>query len=158
MTSEPDLVTHIRALIQPVVEPFNATVEAVSFNERSTPALLQITIDRTEGIESLTLDQVAEVSRAISAALDNNDPIGPEYMLEVSTPGAESEMTRLRHFQRNLGRNVRVKLRDGEKLLGRLISADEDGFSLELDEGSRYLEYSNVRKARPSVSFDEERR
>ncbi len=158
MSSEPDLENRIRALIEPVAAQFGVAVDGVVFHERHTPALLQITIDRLEGTESLSLDEVAEVSRSVSKKLDEADPIDPEYLLEVSTPGAESEMTRLRHYQRNLGRVVRVRLRDGDKLRGRLVSADETGFSLELDEGSRYLEYSNVRKARPSVSFDEERR
>lgn len=158
MTAESGLEARVRALIEPAVSQANAAVDEVVFNERQTPAALHITVDRLEGTESMSLDQVAEVSRAISKILDDHDPIDPEYLLEVSTPGAESEMTRLRHYQRNLDRTVQVKLRSGEKLLGRLVTADENGFSLELEDGSRYLEYSNVRKARPRVSFGEERR
>ena len=140
-------------LLGPIRE-IGAVVEIVKYDDRSVPPTLQVTIDRASGTESLNLDEIGEVSRLISSLLDTQeDLIDSEYNLEVSTPGAESNLTKRRHFERNIGRTVRIKLRDGSKFEGVLESADGEGFVVALDTGVRRVDYSVVLRARPRVQF-----
>ncbi|MDN6566880.1 MAG: ribosome maturation factor RimP, partial [Actinomyces sp.] len=87
--------------------------------------VVRVVVDVTgeEGeVDSATL---AAVSRAVSKAMDAADPIDGEYLLEVSTPGAERELTRPRHWRRALGHQVHIKLREGDALTGRLVEVGE---------------------------------
>ncbi len=143
----------IVALFSPLAAELDAQVEEVRLRERENELSLEVTVDSVDGTESLSLDQVAELSRVFSDALDQEDPVSGAYSLEVGTPGAESELKTLRHYQRNLGRTLRVKLRDGEKFEGTLTGVSATSFALATDQGSKEIEFSQVRKARPRVTF-----
>ncbi len=103
---------------------------------RSNPLTLEIVIDKTEGIEPVDLELVAQFSRIASAILDHreNDPLPKAYLLEVSTRGAEAELTNPRHYARNLGKLLRIKLGDGTKIVGRLRRASETEFQIEIEK------------------------
>lgn len=148
-----ELEEQVRNLLAPLAAEKETAIDAVTLNEKSEPPLLQVTIDRLSGTDSLPLDEVAELARVFSVALDAADPLEGEYQFEVGTPGAESDLLRLRHYERNLGRQLKVRLRDGERLEGRLVEATESGFTLEMDGSPRYFEYGTVRRARASVQF-----
>ena len=68
---------------------------------------------------------IVRVFVAISQALDEADPVKGQYTLEVSTPGAERELTTLRHFRRAVGHSARVCTADVE-LTGLVAAADAD--------------------------------
>ena len=63
----------------------------------------------------VTLDDIAEVSRAVSDVLDaNDDGMGrTPYVLEVTSPGVDRPLTEHRHWRRNVGRLVKVTLVEG---------------------------------------------
>ncbi len=143
----------VLALLQPLAVTADAVVESVRLVQRGEESVLEVTVDRAEGTASLPLDDVAELSRSFSEALDTADPLTGAYTLEVGTPGAESELKALRHYQRNLGRTIRVKTVDGEKLEGQLTAVGEDSFTLRLPDGEREITFDEVRKARPRVTF-----
>lgn len=135
------------------VSKMGAVVELVRFNDRSNPPTLQVTIDRIAGTESLNLDEIGDISRLIGDLLDEADEFDSEYTLEVSTPGAESPLTRRRHYERNIGRTVQVKTVDGDKFQGVLEAAGATAFTLATDTGVRTIDYSDVKRARPRVQF-----
>ena len=60
--------------------------------------VLQIMAERPEG--GIEVEDCARISRAVSAVLDVEDPIGGEYVLEVSSPGIDRPLTRLKDFER----------------------------------------------------------
>jgi len=66
---------------------------------------VRIFIDKTGGV---TLDDCAQFSRAMSAVLDVEDPIKSSYVLEVSSPGLDRPLKRLRDFEMNTGRLARI--------------------------------------------------
>jgi ribosome maturation factor RimP len=87
--------------------------------------------------------------------LDERDPIPSRYSLEVSSPGVERPLRTPAHFAKALGETVAVKTRPqvpGERRLrGRLVSADQQGFELSLDESpaeTMRLAYSDVDRVR----------
>lgn len=157
MVLDNELVEQLHQLLDPIAAEENLIVDSVAFNERHVPALLKITVDSATGTESASLNQIAELSRQFSDLLDKVDPIESEYLLEVSTPGAESNLTKPRHYQRNLGRKIVARLRDGNTIEGTLEEADESGFTLRTPTEALTLEYDNVRRARPRLHFGGER-
>src|SRR5690606_10192619 len=81
----------------------------------------QVVVDRDQGVG---LDAIAEVSRALSAALDRADEAGAavmpgEYVLEVSSPGVDRPLTEPRHWRRNVGRLVAVTVAGEGQVTGR---------------------------------------
>jgi ribosome maturation factor RimP len=85
----------------------------------------------------VTLDDIAEVSKAVSAVLDENDgDLGRSpYVLEVTSPGVDRPLTEPRHWRRNTGRLVTVSLGPdaGNQVTGRITAVDDDGVTLAVE-------------------------
>ena len=87
-------------------------------------------VDSDHGV---SLDDAADVSREMSAALDAADVLGEvPYTLEVSSPGVDRPLTEPRHWRRAAGRLVRVKVAGEGTVEGRVLAADADGVTLDL--------------------------
>ena len=146
----------LEALLAGVVAEKGLELDAVIEAKQGTMVLLRVIVDAPEGQVGVDSDQLAEVSRAVSKALDVADPIDEEYLLEVSTPGAERELALPRHWRKQIGRLIRAKMRDGSTVQGRLIEADEEHATLDVDGVSTTISYANVKKARPRVELNSE--
>lgn len=111
--------------------------------------LLRVTVDREGGVD---LDGLASANRALSAALDDLDPMPGRYTLEVSSPGVERRLRTPAQFARAVGETVSVRLAAGtegaRRLEGRLAGADEEELELELPDGPVRLRYDAVERAR----------
>lgn len=84
--------------------------------------------DTTSTVEPLTLDEVADATRAVSDALDASDVMGQApYTLEVSSAGLDRPLTTRDQFRRNVGRLVKVTTTDGTTTTDRLTSVETDG-------------------------------
>ncbi|MGY1775816.1 ribosome maturation factor RimP [Geodermatophilus sp. SYSU D00804] len=108
-----------------------------------TPAgrrsVVRVVVDRDEGV---SLDDVAEVSRAVSAVLDENDgELGrAPYVLEVTSPGVDRPLTEPRHWRRNTGRLVTVTVGPAgaaEQVTGRVTAVDDEGVTLAVEPKAR---------------------
>jgi len=120
-----------------------------------------IIVDTDGGV---SLDAIALVSREVSARLDARNAMGEvPYTLEVSSPGVDRPLTQPRHWQRAIGRLVAVALadRDSERSAGvgprpaqaRVIGADQDGVTLEIDGTRRAFGYAELGAGRVQVEF-----
>ena len=126
-------------------------LDSVTRSRSDAMPLLRVIVEAPiDGIDS---DTLAEVSRAVSKALDVADPIDGEYLLEVSTPGAERELTKVGHWMRQIGRLVRIKLRAGGYVSGRVVAANETSATIDVDGETTTIDYSDMRKARSRVDF-----
>ena len=148
----------LEELLGPVVAREDLELDAVVRTRSGGTPLVRVTVDTplVEGAGEqarVDSDTLAAVSRAVSAALDRADPIDGEYLLEVSTPGAERELTEPRHWKRQVGLPVRVKLRDGGHVSGRVRAADDVSATLETDGGTTTIEYANMKKPRARVEL-----
>ncbi|MCU1486200.1 MAG: hypothetical protein JWN67_2946 [Actinomycetia bacterium] len=114
-----------------------------------TGATVRILVDRQGGV---ALDDLEQVAREISTALDEADPLPDRFYLEVSSPGLERPLRRPDHFQTAVGSKVKVKTHpsvEGDRRVdGTLVAADADGFTVETDAGTRTLGYDDVERAR----------
>ncbi|WP_338403871.1 ribosome maturation factor RimP [Cellulosimicrobium arenosum] len=105
-----------------MVETEGLVLEDVTVSRAGSRSVVRIVVDLPDDVlGSLDLDTVAEVSRPVSAALDDVGALRGAYTLEVSTPGTDRALTQARHFRRARGRVVRLRLVDGGDVEGRLV-------------------------------------
>ncbi|MBL1409103.1 ribosome assembly cofactor RimP [Sphingobacterium faecale] len=90
--------------------------------------VLEILLDGDEGI---SIEDCVAVSRHVGFHLEEENVIEKAYRLEVSSPGIDAGLLLPRQYVKNVGRNVRVKLDDGTKREGKLISATESEVIIE---------------------------
>jgi ribosome maturation factor RimP len=122
-------------LIEPVVAAAGMDLESVRMSVAGRRRLLRIVVDGDHGV---SLDDAADVSREISALLDEGNALGEvPYTLEVSSPGVDRPLTEPRHWRRAVGRLVKVKVAGEGTAEGRILAADADGVTLDLAGGAR---------------------
>lgn len=132
----------VAALVEPVIEARGAELYDVEL----AGATLRVLVEREGGIG---LDVLEDISRDVSQALDDDDPMPDQrWYLEVSSPGLERPLRTPRHFQAAVGSTIKVKTHgwvDGDRRIeGVLEDADLDGFTVD----GRRLTYDQVERAR----------
>ena len=99
---------YLADIIEPIVEGLGYdTVRILTVGE--TNPVIQIMIEHKDYNKEITVDDCATVSRALSATLDEKDPIENKYVLEVSSPGIDRPLTKVEHFKRYLGYLIKVE-------------------------------------------------
>lgn len=122
----PAPTNRVREIIEPVVTGAGLHLEELEVTRAGARTVVSVVLDLPEDeTGGLGLDRIAEVSRDISAALD--DVLPGESTLEVSSPGVSRPLTERRHFARARGRLVTLRLHDGEPVTGRLVSVEGEG-------------------------------
>lgn len=114
--------SHIRSVVEKSLEnsdSFLVDVHVTPMNK------IIVQIDREGGVG---INQCVELSRVIEKSLDRD---AEDFELEVSSAGLDQPFKVLRQYQKNIGREVDVKLADGKKVKGNLISADEKGITVQ---------------------------
>ncbi len=139
-------------VIEPVLAAMEIDLEAVKLSSAGRRTVLRIVIDADGGI---SLDDIAEVSREVSAKLDAKDTMGEEpYTLEVTSPGVDRPLTQPRHWRRAAGRLVIAPLTGGDdEIKGRIIDADQDRVTLEVDGDRRSFGFGELGPGRVQVEF-----
>jgi ribosome maturation factor RimP len=140
----------VRAVIEPVVEAAGYDLEEVGLSRAGRRHVVRVLVDADGGIN---LDDVAVVSREISAALDaaeaNGSEVLPgEYQLEVGSPGVDRPLTLPRHWRRNVTRLVAVN-----GLTGRVVEAGDDGIVLDVDGTPQTLAFAELGPGKVQIEF-----
>ena len=153
-----DLAKRIEALIEPTVEDMGFEIVRIMVVGSKRPRL-QIMAERKDG-SGIDVEDCADISRAVSAVLDVEDPIKDAFTLEVSSPGIDRPLTRLKDYETWAGFDARVELGaglvvDGEhggrkRFTGRLMGLGEDEtIVLETEEGETFaLPFDDVQRAK----------
>jgi ribosome maturation factor RimP len=89
---------------------------------------LEIYIDTDEGV---SFKKCQKLSRAVEAYLDESLAMGEKYTLEVSSPGIGRPLKFKRQYPRNIGRKIKLKLKDGSKVEGKFIAMENDILTIE---------------------------
>ena len=141
----------LRDVVEPVCAAHGFDLEALEVAPAGRRRRVSVVIDADGGVD---LDRCAELSQAISGALDAANVLGESpYTLEVSSPGVSRPLRLPRHWRRNTGRLVRVTLADGGDLVARIETADDAGVVLDADGSARRLPYDAIGTARVQVEF-----
>ena len=136
-------------LIDPIV--IDMGFELVRLRLMSSKEItLQIMAIRPNGF--INVDECADLSTAISALLDVEDPIIDAYSLEVSSPGIDRPLTRMKDFEEFEGYDARletVELIDGRKRFkGTLAGTNGSEIMINVDEGTIGLEFEWLAEAK----------
>lgn len=146
----------VEELLAPLAKAQNSVVEGVSLTGSGNSQVLTVTVDLERAGADLSSDQVAQLAREFSLALDKNDPVEGAYTLEVTSPGADRQLTNLRQYRRSVGKTVKVVLKDDDKVQGVISEVEVDGFTVEGDHGKRTIPFDDVKKAHLVVETPQE--
>lgn len=121
--------------------------------------ILEILLDGDNGI---AIADCVAVSRHVGFHLEEENVIENAYRLEVSSPGIDSPLLLVRQYEKNVGREVRVKLEDGAKHEGKLVSVTNDAITIEekVKEKGKKAEvkeavfpYNQIKETKVLISF-----
>ncbi|NGQ91225.1 ribosome maturation factor RimP [Rhodobacter sp. HX-7-19] len=130
----------LAAIVGPVIEGLGFELVRIRLMGGKT-RILQIMADRPEG--GIEVDDCAAISTAVSAVLDVEDPIEENYVLEVSSPGIDRPLTRLKDFDMWVDYEARIEtteLIDGRRRFkGTLQGTEGDEVLIEIEEGGEPL-------------------
>jgi ribosome maturation factor RimP len=141
----------LAALIEPVVAAVGMDLESVRVTIAGRRRLLRVVVDSDHGV---SLDDAADVSRDVSAALDAANALGEmPYTLEVSSPGVDRPLTAPNHWRRAAGRLVRVKVTGEGPVEGRVVAADSGGMTLDVAGTQRRFEYGDMGAGAIQIEF-----
>jgi ribosome maturation factor RimP len=163
---EPDDLARI---LEPVIHASGMDLETVRVSPAGRRRLLRLVVDADGGVG---LDEIAEVSREVSARLDASGVMGEvPYTLEVSSPGVDRPLTQPRHWRRAVGRLVSVALtatdasassgrtaaaRPAPTVQGRVLVAGDTGVTLDVNGDRAEFDYAELGPGRVQVEFGRE--
>ncbi len=142
-------------IITPVIEGMGFELVRLRLMGGQTPTL-QIMAERPEG--GIEVDECAEISTMVSATLDVEDPITDAYNLEVSSPGIDRPLTRLKDFDTYEGYEAKIETNqmiDGRKRFRGVLAGVEDGeVLLNIDDGTVGLHFDWLADAKLVMTDD----
>jgi ribosome maturation factor RimP len=148
--------SQIAGVLTPVLAQFGLELETVEIIPAGKRRLLRVVVDGDgpDGTGPL-LDDIAEASKATSAALDTAEVTGnAAYTLEVTSRGVSRPLGLPRHWRRNTGRLVAVRLSEGDTITGRIVSTTDDGVQLNVGGEDLQIRFTDVDRALVQVELN----
>jgi len=127
--------------IKLAVESLGAKLYDIVSTKEHDRNIFRVLVTAENGI---SLDKCAEISRMISPILDVDEPMGGEYILEVSSPGIERKLRKKDHFIASVGEKVKIKNFAMEIFKGELISADNEKIVVKTEFGDDEITYDSI--------------
>ena len=122
-------------LIKLAIEKMGYELTDIEVKTQGREQLISIFIDNLTGIN---IEASETESRQISLLLDVENPISGKYTLEISSPGLDRKLTKLNHFKRFIGNELRIKLlrsMDGRRnFRGKLLAANKESIKVQVDD------------------------
>ncbi|QSE99302.1 ribosome maturation factor RimP [Fulvivirga lutea] len=122
------------------------------------PTKITILLDGDEGV---TIDDCAEMSRAVGFALEEDEIVDSKYTLEVTSPGVDFPLDTLRQYKKNIGRKLKISTTDGKDIKGILKEVSEKRLLLdkEVKKGKKVdhvpleMSFDQIKRTIVQVSF-----
>lgn len=147
-----------RAVAEPLLAAEGLELVDVEYKREHEGWTLRLFIDKAGGVG---IDDCSTASRAVETALDVEDFIPQEYSLEVSSPGLNRPLTRPSHFQKALGKKVRVKTYGPvgapprKNFLGQLKAVQDDRIIVSVEGGGDFeLALKDIAHANLEFDFE----
>ncbi|HET6260526.1 ribosome maturation factor RimP [Pseudonocardia sp.] len=141
----------LHGVLEPIVRDAGFELDQLDVRAAGRRHTIKVVVDSDSGVG---LDDIAHLSRAVSAELDLHEHlIGGSYNLEVTSPGVDRPLTGRRHWRRAHLRQVAVRTHDGVTFTGRVGPAGEEAVTLLVDGELRGLRYADVAHAGVQVEF-----
>jgi ribosome maturation factor RimP len=140
-TADTPVLRRVRALVEPIASDLQ--LDLYDLEQRG--GTLRVTLDTPPGSEtSVDLDQLALATRLIGREFDHDDPMPGKYTLEVTSPGVERTLRTPAHFQREIGKELNIRLAnvDAEqrRVQGVLVAADETTATLRVESDGELVD------------------
>lgn len=146
-------VQRVEEIITPYARELGLEIWDITFKKEGSDWYLRVFIDREGGV---SIDDCVDLTHAVSKPLDDADPISQNYMLEISSPGVERELTRDAHFEKYTGSQVTIRtIRpiDGVRdFKGTLVKYENKTITVRLEDGK---ELSFEKKETNYVKLDD---
>lgn len=144
----------VEALIAPIIQEHGLELVDVEYVKEGAHWYLRLYIDKEEGVD---LDDCTNISHAVSALLDRNDPIPQAYMLEVSSPGLQRPLKKDEDFVRFQGKLIHIRTQEPyqgyQEFTGYLVGLVNDEIVLEYEEEKIEVPRNIVEKANLTLDF-----
>lgn len=131
------VVDRVQEVILPILWALGLELVEVVCVGQGPRSVVRVLIDKPGGV---TVTDCEQAHKALGPALDVADPFPHAYTLEVSSPGLDRPFKRLQDYQRAIGKEVSLKLRqplNGQwRVIGRLVEANEQAVSLTVSIGA----------------------
>ena len=132
------VVDRVQEVVSPILWALGLELVEVVYVGQGPRSLVRILIDKPGGV---TVTDCEQAHKALGPALDVADPVPHAYMLEVSSPGLDRPFKRLQDYQRAIGKEVNIKLRQPLnsqwRVIGRLEQADDRSVIVAVSAGAR---------------------
>ena len=142
-------------LLNPILDDLGFEMVRVRLSS-GDPSTLQIMADRLDG--QIGVDELAEINTSVGTILDVEDPIPENYTLEISSPGIDRPLTRIKDFDSFQGFEAKIEtteLIDGRRRFrGVLAGVNNDEVLINLEEGTIGLKFTWLSEARLVLSDD----
>ncbi len=131
------VVDRVTSLVAPIVTDLGLDLYDIEY----TGGIVRIVVDtQPGGPAGVSLENIALITRLVSREFDHSDPVPGRYTLEVTSPGLERTLRLPRHFVREVGKTIAVRLSsalDGQRRIqGDLVSATEDTIVVRLSDNA----------------------
>lgn len=152
-----DLTEEIRKQTEPLLASGQFVVD-VLVSSKHGPRKITVIVDGDEG---MGIDDCADISRSLSKYLDESGLVQEDnYLLEVSTPGLDQPLKMKRQYRKNIGRSLKVKLKE-RTTEGKLTEVTDDNIVIVEERGSGKkkeltnvsIPFSDIEKAFVMISF-----
>jgi ribosome maturation factor RimP len=117
----------VKELVEQSLADQNHFLVDLVVSSKSNPIKITVVLDGDKGI---SIDDCATVSRTFAALLDEENSI-ENYALEVTTPGLDQPLKLKRQYVKNIGREVKIQLKDKKIERGKLVESTEDTVVIE---------------------------
>ncbi|MEV5718641.1 ribosome maturation factor RimP [Amycolatopsis mediterranei] len=146
-----ELASRLQPIVAEAVTAAGFDLDSFEVQQAGRRQLVKVVVDSDDGVG---LDEIAEISRTVSATLDENEHVlASAYTLEVTSPGLDRPLTQPRHWRRARFRLVKVSPAAGAPFVGRVGHAGEDAARVLAGGKLRDVRYADVEKAVVEIEF-----
>ncbi|MBQ7304247.1 MAG: ribosome maturation factor RimP [Alphaproteobacteria bacterium] len=143
---------HLQDMLEPVIDALGYETIRIMTIGQVNPTL-QVMIDVKDYSREIDVEDCAKVSRALSAVLDEKDPIKDKYSLEVSSPGIDRPLTKPQHFNRFKDYIIKVEtineVEKRKRIKGTNLGLNENNqICVDMDGKEYVIDFDNISKAK----------
>lgn len=140
-----NIETRVEELLKSIIENIGYELYDVRYEKEGKDYYLRIIIDKPEGID---INDCEKVNNAINDILDEADYIKDQYFLEVSSPGLERILRKDKHFEKQIGCEINLKLfkaiNKQKELIGILEEYNKEELTIKVDDETLKINLKDI--------------
>ncbi|MBS3810247.1 MAG: ribosome maturation factor RimP [Halanaerobiales bacterium] len=153
------MINQLKKIIKPIVKLNDLDLVDIEYIKEGQNWILRIFVENEQS--ELTIDQLSNLSRLISQKLDEVDPIEKKYFLEVSSPGLERPLKKIKDYERFSGESIKIstyrKINGTKVFIGKLVGIDKNQvvtINLKDTDKKMEIDYSDIARANLYEEFN----